>query len=350
MRVRASLRDLLDRAFAPAWMRPIAPRAFPASELDSAEVTESLYARLTPRDIAAIDRYVDEHDPSVLIPVTPATELRFASVSALIASASQIDRRRIALAIGTHAAIPSVLDATGLRPDEPPQDVHSMARGPLAAGGSIYHADLVANALQGAGGAGGGLAVLDFGCSSGRVVRVLRAAYPDLDWHGWDPNRAAVAWAGAHLPGIAFQSGADEPPLPYADAAFAFVYAISIWSHFDRGPALRWLAEMHRIVAPGGHLLITTNGLTALSRSVANGVLHEYDARRFREELADGGFAFDTTFATHAGRSRRLSTELGDAYLTPEWLLTHACPAWHIVEYGAGRNEGNQDVYVMRRS
>jgi len=349
MRGRAWLRRRVDRLLAPAWLRPIAPRSFPASGLESAAVTQSLYARLTPGDIVAIDRYVEEHDPRVLIPVTPANELRFTSVSALISAASEIDRKRITLAIGTYAGIPGVLETTRLRSDEPPEHVHAMARGPLAAGGSIYHADLVVAAVRSAGGQIDALRVLDFGCSSGRIVRVLAAAFPNVDWHGWDPNRVAVAWARAHLPGIAFRSGADEPPLPYADATFDFVYAISIWSHFDEDAAVRWLAEMHRIVRPGGHLLITTNGLTALSNSVGNGVLDEYNARRFRQELADRGFAFDTTFASHAA-PQQLSTEAGDAYLTAEWLLTNACPAWHIVEFGAGRNEGNQDVYVMRRS
>lgn len=350
-RVRVSLRSQVDRVFAPAWLRPIAPRSLPVPDfkLESAPVTQTLYARLTQDDIAAIDSYVDEFDPRVLIPAPPSTEPRFVNVSALISAASEIDRKRIALAIGTHAGIPGVQEATGLRSEEPPEHVHAMARGPLAAGGSIYHADLVVAALRSADRQINGLRVLDFGCSSGRVVRVLSAAFPDVHWHAWDPNRAAVAWARAYLPRISFLTSSDEPPLPYADATFDFVYAISVWSHFDEEVALRWLTEMRRIVRPGGHLLITTHGLTALSYSVEHGVLKEYDARMLREKLADRGFAFHATFATHADWDIQ-STEWGDAYLTPEWLLTYACPAWHIVEYGAGRNEGNQDVYVMRRT
>jgi SAM-dependent methyltransferase len=312
-------------------------------------VTQTLYSRLTQDEIAAIDSYVDEFDPIVLVPAPPSTAPRFVNVSALISAASEIDRKRIALAIGTHAGIPGVQKATHLRPEEPPEHVHAMARGPLAAGGSTYSADLVVAALRSAGRQINGLRVLDFGCSSGRVVRVLSAAFPDVEWHGWDPNPAAVAWAQAHLPSIAFRSSADEPPLPYADATFDFVYAISVWSHFDEDAALRWLAEMRRVVRPGGHLLITAHGLTALSYFVEHGVLDEYDARMFREKLADRGFAFHATFATDADWGIQ-STEWGDAYLTPEWLLTHACPAWHIVEYGAGRDQGNQDVYVMKRT
>ena len=58
----------------------------------------------------------------------------------------------------------------------PPEDVHSMARGPLATGGSAYYADLVADGFESAGAPiEPGMARLDFGCSSGRAVRVLSA-------------------------------------------------------------------------------------------------------------------------------------------------------------------------------
>lgn len=352
-RVRAWLRshaDQLGHVFTPAWVRPLAPRSFtvPEFKLKSASATEALYARLTEDQVARIERYVAEFDPTVLIPAPPSAEPRFVHVSTLSFAASEIDRKRIALAIGTYAGIPGVREATALLPDEPPEHVHAMARGPLAAGGSFYHADLVVAALRSAGLEIDGLRVLDFGCSSGRVLRVLSAAFPDVDLHGWDPNGPAIAWAGAHLPGIDFRSSAEDPPLPYADAAFDFVYAISVWSHYDERAALRWLAEMRRLVRPGGHLLITTHGLTAISYSVEHGVLGDYDARMFREKLADRGFAFHATFTTRSDWGIQ-SAEWGDAYLTPEWLLTRVCPEWHVVEYGAGRDEGNQDVYVMRR-
>lgn len=353
-RVRAWLRSQADQragVFAPAWVRPLAPRSFtgPEFKLGCASVTEALHARLTEDQVAAIERYITESDPTVLIPAPPSAQPRFVHVSTLTSAASEIDRKRIALAIGTYAEIPGVREATSLLPDEPPEHVHAMARGPLAGGGSIYHADLVIAALRSAGRQVHGLRVLDFGCSSGRVVRVLSAAFPDVDWHGWDPNGAAIAWAEAHLPGIAFRSSAEDPPLPYADATFDFVYAISVWSHFNENAAVRWLAEMRRLIRPGGHLLITTHGLTAISYSIEHGVLSEYDARMFREELSDRGFAFHATFTTHTDWGIQ-SDEWGDAYLTPEWLLTRVCPEWHMVEYGPGRDEGNQDVYVMRRS
>ena len=119
-----------------------------------------------------------------------------------------------------------------------------MARGPLAAGGAVYYADMLADALRRVGGSMDDVRRgLDFGCSSGRVARALAACWPEADWHGCDPNRDAIAWARRHLPDVTFQRSPQDPPLPYEDGAFDFVCAISIWSHYGESAAIRWLGR-----------------------------------------------------------------------------------------------------------
>ena len=113
---------------------------------------------------------------------------------------------------------------------------------------------------------------LDFGCSSGRVVRVLAAAYPDVSWSGCDPIESSIVWARENLPGIEFEVSPVEPPLPYEDASFDFVFAISIWSHFSAGAALRWWDEMHRMLRPGGHLVLTTHGYQTIAHYRRHGL------------------------------------------------------------------------------
>ncbi len=85
-----------------------------------------------------------------------------------------------------------------------------MARGPLAAAGGLYEADMVFNAVRAA---GADLAqageVLDFGCSSGRVLRVLAAAFPTVRWRGCDPNERAIEWARGQP---AADRGLRQPP------------------------------------------------------------------------------------------------------------------------------------------
>ncbi len=44
-----------------------------------------------------------------------------------------------------------------------------------------------------------------------------------------------------------------------------------------------------------------------------------------------------------------INPDWGTAFLSPEWLLTHLCPRWRVLEFAPGRNQDNQDVYVLQR-
>ena len=177
-----------------------------------------LYARLDAGDVAAIQELIDASPELTRIyTLVPDTGTR----------------RQLVMAFGIWMEHSSVKAKTGLPDAQPPEDVHAMVRGPSGAAGGLYEADIVANALAGVGVDIASLqAGLDFGCSSGRVIRVLRAAYPQMTWYGCDPNSRAVTWASEHLPGIEFFVNGDAPPLPLDDASLDLVYAISIWSHF----------------------------------------------------------------------------------------------------------------------
>ena len=224
-----------------------------------------------------------------------------------------------------------------------------MARGVLASGGSFYHADLVADALAGSGAElRDGMRVLDFGCSSGRVVRVLAAAFPEVTWYGCDPIDSAISWAQEHLPGIDFRVSPEQPPLPYEDESFDAVYAISIWSHFSEQAAIRWLEEMWRIVQPGGRLLLTTHGYQTVAHYTRNRRYPPEKLTAIRDELYSSGFWFDPMFGP-GGDWGVANDDWGMTFLTPEWLARTACPPWSLVEFAPGRNEDDQDVFVLER-
>lgn len=259
-------------------------------------------------------------------------------------------RRRLRLAYAAYFGRAETIAHLRLSAAHPPEDVHAMARGPLAAAGGLYEADMVADALASAGVELGSLrSALDFGCSSGRVVRVLASTHPQVAWHGCDPNGPAIAWAREHLDGIRFFRSPQRPPLDLSDESLDLVYAISIWSHFEPHVGLRWLEEMRRVLRPGAHLVLTTHGTTTV----------EHDAeRRLRTpeqlaEIADALATRSTWYQCEFGEEGDwgvVDPEWGTAFLTPEWLLAHVLPAWQLVEFAPGRNAGNQDLYVLRRA
>jgi SAM-dependent methyltransferase len=296
--------------------------------------TGLLYGRLGDTDIAAVEQLIRD---------TPGAWEHYAKAS------DDAAKRHVLLAFGVWLQAQELIEKTGLTGGQPPEDVHVMARGPLSAAGGLYEADIVVDALASAGVEMGEVhAGLDFGCSSGRVVRVLRAAYPDARWHGCDPNEPAIAWAGENLPGIEFFANGDAPPLPLADGSLDLAYAISIWSHFAPELGLRWFEEMHRLIRPGGHLVCTTHGLTSVDYYSLRGLRQPEQSQEILDALYRQGWWYAPEFGEE-GDWGVVNPDWGTAFLTPEWLVTQLCPRWRVLEFAPGRNQDNQDVYVLER-
>jgi SAM-dependent methyltransferase len=224
-----------------------------------------------------------------------------------------------------------------------------MGRGGLAAGGSIYHADLVFGAVQLVGQElARGASILDFGCSSGRVIRVVHAYRPDLKCLGCDPNEDAIRWAERELPQIEFFVNAVSPPLGLPDRSLDCAFAISIWSHYGPRAALAWLSEMHRVLRPGALLILTTHSLQSIAYYHQKHLRALDDLEKTLVDLEGTGFHFFDVFG-EKGDWGIVNSEWGEAYISAEWLLNRVTPRWEVALYRTGANEDNQDVVVLRR-
>jgi SAM-dependent methyltransferase len=302
--------------------------------VEQATVTQLLFERLTTEDVGAIEQLLRD---------TPGAWDHYARAG------DEAARRNLLLALGMWVGAESVVQKTGLVRAEPPEDVHAMTRGALTAAGGLYEADFIVDALLSAGAIVSEMhSALDFGCSSGRVVRSLAAAYPDIAWYGCDPNARAIAWAKDNLAGIEFFVNGDAPPLPLAESSLDLVYAISIWSHFAPPLGLRWFEEMHRLIKPGGHLICTTHGLTSVDYYATRAERTAEQSKEIADSLYRDGFWYAPEFGTE-GDWGVVNPDWGTAFLSPEWLLTQLCPRWRVLEFAPGRNQENQDVYVLQR-
>jgi len=98
-----------------------------------------------------------------------------------------------------------------------------------------------------------GAKVLEAGAGSGRWIKALHAL--GYDATGIELNRADVDRFRAAWPDIPFDHG-DVEKMPYADGGFDAILSLGVIEHLIHGPE-RVMAEMRRVIRPGGVLLLT---------------------------------------------------------------------------------------------
>ena len=105
------------------------------------------------------------------------------------------------------------------------------------------------------------LRILEWGCGPARVIRHLAAAFvTPVEAFGSDYNEQSIAWCSRTIPGVAFIQNELHPPLKVADNFIDAVYSISVFTHLSDNVSKQWIAELLRILRPGGLAVITTNG------------------------------------------------------------------------------------------
>lgn len=306
-------------------------RTVPQAPDPAGPVTRDLHARLTDEDLAALHERMEP----MLVDYwnTSPEELH----------------PRLALLFSTFYGLPGALEHTGLIAAMPPEDVHAMSRGAFAAGGDPATADLLITSLEQAGVAlPEGATVLDFGCSSGRVLRPIAAWRPDLDCVGCDPNEGAIAWATENLPGMRFFVSPLEPPLDADDGSVDVAYAISVWSHFDEELGLAWLREMHRLIKPGGALILTTHGYDALGGFVRAGEMTRDSAAEVARRFVEHGHHYFDMFGPDGDWGVK-HKGWGNGFMTLDWLASKVTPQWSVGLYRPGQLQNIQDVVVLVR-
>jgi SAM-dependent methyltransferase len=150
---------------------------------------------------------------------------------------------------------------------------------------------------------------------------------------GTDYNPAGPDWGRKNLPGVSFAANQLTPPLPYPDRKFDLVYAVSVFTHFPRGLQRAWIEEMHRVIEPGGILMLTLSGEGDFAR------LTQRERELFRKgELVeiDPGYA-GTNMCSAYHPEEFVRSNWGDLFQTRK-----------VYKEGA-LGSPRQDLYVLER-
>jgi SAM-dependent methyltransferase len=102
-----------------------------------------------------------------------------------------------------------------------------------------------------------GPVVLDWGCGHGRVTCHFIDQWPLAKMYGTDIDAENIAWCNEHLAPERFVVAPLWPPCEFADGTFDGIFGISVVTHLTAEAQRAWLAELARILKPGGTALLT---------------------------------------------------------------------------------------------
>ena len=211
--------------------------------------------------------------------------------------------------------------------------------------------------------------VLDVGCGTGRLAApLLDHLGPDGSYEGFDRDASRIDWCNEHIAPLhsnfkfqtvsVFNSSrqkgdlpAGELRFPYPDADFDLVFLFSVFTHMLPKGVERYLAEIRRVLRPGGRNVITWFLLNDESRQALD---EQHDERSDRASNAHKSrFSHDLGVCRVADRARPEAVVAFDERFVLDTYAKNGLEVDHPIHYGSwiGREDTllNQDVVLAHR-
>jgi SAM-dependent methyltransferase len=196
---------------------------------------------------------------------------------------------------------------------------------------------------------------LDLPSGHGRVLRWIKAEFPDARLGAGDIDHDGVAFCAATF-GATPVYGREDPADVEIDAPYELIWCGSLFTHL---PPERWegfLALFERALVPGGLLVFTTHG-----RRIAERIRDPETGRQYLKEPADrehvlsdyeqGGLGYrDYTFSDEYRESLALPRNYGISLVRPSVVCAtlERRPQLGLVGFTEGGFNGQDVVSVVR--
>ena len=158
--------------------------------------------------------------------------------------------------------------------------------------------------------------ILDLPCGHGRVLRTLRAAFPEAEVTACDLDRDSVDFCAEHLGAVPVYSD-ERPDNIELDGPFDIIWCGSLLTHLNDDLWPGWLKLFTSVLGPGAVLVFTTHGphiaqhLRSRAREIDKELLDGYDREGFGYREDPGQGYYGTSLSSLSWVSGQLEQSLG---------------------------------------
>lgn len=188
--------------------------------------------------------------------------------------------------------------------------------------------------------------ILEFGCGCGRIMRWMEELGRTRTLVGTDIDARAIEWASENLSFARFDVNEGLPPTRYDDGEFDLIINHSVFTHLDERYQDLWLAELQRITAPQGLLVLSIHGEHAFAASEQQLEEGSRQRREWRAVLERQGILFiaDDSYVGSA-----FPDFYHTAFHAPWYVFEHWSRWFDVLAFLPRSSLDFQDQVVLRR-
>jgi SAM-dependent methyltransferase len=185
--------------------------------------------------------------------------------------------------------------------------------------------------------------IIDFGCGHGRVMRWLRAAFPNSDIVGVDVSESGVSFCAKSFGAIPLLSPIDLRAFPYVEPA-DIVWSGSVITHLRESAAETYLDLLIKLLRPCGVAIFSTHGREPLRWILERGF--NYIQGQSQEPMLRGYYSSGYGFSSYKG-----TPDYGVSLIHPRWFLDRICARDDIqlVFYSEKAWDYNHDIVAITK-